>query len=283
MVISMILCGWIAGQLGKARTLGISMLLMGIGILFCAISPVYGFIFLALIIAGTGEGLIEGLATPFVQELHPKEPGRYINFTHSFWSVGVVSSVLIAGALLAWGVSWRIVVAVAGVAAILPSCILLFPDRKKRLPSSSKVNMKELWNHASYIFHIPRFWLFFAAMFFAGGGEYCLTFWVTSFIKLDYPETSMFVAGVGTVCFAAGMIVGRILPGILIKQKYLKHLIVYTGLIAALISVFFPLIHSLWGLFIMLLLVGIFTGPFWPSIQCYCIDRVEGDMTTIYI
>ncbi len=283
MVIAMIFCGWMAGKLGKARTLGVSLLFMGFGILLCAFSPAYGFIFLALIIAGSGEGMIEGLATPFVQDLHPKEPGRYINFTHSFWSVGVVSSVLLAGALLAWGVSWRIVVAIAGIIAVFPACIFLFPDRQKRLPDSPKVNVKELWDQASYIFRIPRFWLFFAAMFFAGGGEYCLTFWVTSFIKLDYPGTTMFVAGVGTACFAGGMIVGRMLPGILVKQQNLKQLIVYTGILAALVSVFFPLIHSLWGLFVMLVLIGVVTGPFWPSIQSYCIDRVEGDMTTLYV
>ena len=74
-----------------------AVVLMGVGILLCAIAPIYGVLFLALMIAGLGEGVIEGLGTPFVQALHTDEPGRYINFSHAFWSIGVLVTVLITG------------------------------------------------------------------------------------------------------------------------------------------------------------------------------------------
>ena len=59
----------------------------------------------ALMLAGCGEGVIEGLATPFVQQLHPADSGRYLNFTHGFWSLGVVMIVLTAGGMLMLGIS----------------------------------------------------------------------------------------------------------------------------------------------------------------------------------
>lgn len=115
MVVSMLLCGFVAGRWGKRRTLGISVAMMSVGVLLCALAPFYGILFLALMIAGLGEGVIEGLATPFVYGLHLEEPGRYINFSHSFWSIGVMLTVLISGGLISLGVSWRAMVASASV------------------------------------------------------------------------------------------------------------------------------------------------------------------------
>ena len=51
-----------------------------------------------------------------VQDLHPEEAGRYINFTHALWSVGVLVTVLCSGALLTLGVSWRGLLFLAGLA-----------------------------------------------------------------------------------------------------------------------------------------------------------------------
>ncbi|NLF18084.1 MAG: MFS transporter, partial [Lentisphaerae bacterium] len=126
---SMVCCGFAAGRWGKRRTMGAAVVLMGLGILLCALAPGYGVLFLALMVAGAGEGVVEGLATPFVQDLHPVEPGRYINFTHSFWSVGVTATVLATGALLATGVHWRLPVAAVGMVALLAAVLLLLPPR----------------------------------------------------------------------------------------------------------------------------------------------------------
>lgn len=130
-VFAMLACGFIAGRFGKRITMGISVLLMALGVGICAVAPGYSILFLAVMLAGVGEGIIEGLATPFVQDLHnEEEPGRYINFAHSFWSVGVLFTVLIVGFLLSAGVNWRILV--GGVAAVgfLTSLIFLLPERK---------------------------------------------------------------------------------------------------------------------------------------------------------
>lgn len=84
MVVAMLFCGFAAGRFGKLRSLGAAMLFMSIGILCAAWSPGYLPLFAAIAVAGLGEGVVEGLATPVIQDLHQDEPGRYINFTHSF-------------------------------------------------------------------------------------------------------------------------------------------------------------------------------------------------------
>lgn len=285
-VAAMLLCGFWAARWGMRRTLGLSVLLMGFGIGICAVAPLYGVVFLALVVAGIGEGVIEGLATPFVQELHPEEPGRYVNFSHAFWSIGVLVTVLAAGALLAGGVSWRLVVGGVAIGSLLPAALLLMrPSRTPPVsPGSPDGGVPDsLWEKARSILRIPRFWLFFAAMFVAGGGEFCLTFWSASFIQLNF-SASAWIGGVGTACFAAGMALGRTCGGYWVRQEQLKSFILYSAIAGVAISLFLPLVTHL-GLFLTLLfLVGIATAPFWPSIQSYGADRLpEADTTILMI
>ncbi len=283
MVATMLLCGFAAGHFGKIRSLGMAVLLMGIGILLAAWSPAYLLLFFAIAIAGLGEGVVEGLATPIVQDLHPAEPGRYINFTHSFWSIGVVGTVLAAGALLAMGVSWRWILTCCSLLCLTTAAWYLLPSRKPKPFHEEKLSVATVIAQAKAVVNMRRFWLFFAAMFLAGGGEYCLTFWVASFIQLDYAG-SAFLGGLGTAFFAGGMIVGRIAPGIFVKQHKLKTLVVACAAAATLLGLFPPMLQSIWLLLPFLFVLGIATGPFWPSIQTYCVDRMpKQDSTMIYI
>ena len=251
----------------------------------CAIAPVYGIVFLALVIAGIGEGFIEGLATPFVQDLHPQEPGRYINFTHAFWSIGVLATVLISGGLLSIGVSWRLVIGMVAMLGILAALIVLLPESKhNKYPEHPEpLHWTTVRGHALEILCQRRFWLFFAAMFVAGGGEFCLTFWCASYIQLDF-TTGAWAGGLGTAFFAAGMVLGRTGWAYFIKQHQLKNLIVFSAIAGSAITVFFPILTSLWPFFTLLFLAGIATAPFWPSVQSYCADRMpKTDTTMLFI
>jgi MFS family permease len=284
-VLAMLYCGFAAGRWGMRQTYGWSVLLMGLGMGLCAFSPNYSFLFITLTLSGIGAGIIEGLATPFVQELHPKESGRYINFSHSFWSIGVVLTVLISGALLALGVSWRIVVGGTAATALLPALIVLWPESKGReYPDHpERLHWRTVMEQAKCIVALPRFWLFFTAMFLAGGGETCLAFWSASYIQINF-QTTAWSGGVGTACFAGGMVVSRLGWGYLIKQHQLKQLLVYSGLGGLVVTIFLPSLTGLWTLFGVLFFAGIAIAPFWPSLQSYSADRLpKCDTTMLFI
>ena len=284
-VAAMLLCGFAAGRWGKRKTFGWSVVMMGIGLLLCAFAPVYGVLFLALMVAGVGEGVIEGLATPFVRDLHPEEPGRYINFTHSFWSVGVLVTVLASGALISLGISWRLMVGAVAFMSFAAAAILLMPESRERpYPEHPEpIHPSTTWSQAVTILRTPRFWLFFAAMFVAAGGEFCLTFWCASYVQLNFLD-SAWAGGVGTACFAGGMVLGRTGWGYLIKQHQLKCLIVWSAVAGVLITLFFPVLTNLWLFFALLFLAGIATAPYWPSVQSYCADRLpHTDSTMLFI
>lgn len=285
MVATLLLSGFAAGRWGKRKTMGMAVAMMGLGVMLCAAAPIYGVLFIALMVAGMGEGIIEGLATPFVQGLHRKEPGRYINFAHSFWSVGVLVTVLASGALISVGVSWRSVIMAVSILSIIAAAIFLLPETKgKEYPEHPEpIHWKTVWAYHRDILRIRRFWLFFAAMFVAGGGEFCLTFWCASFIQLNFLDAA-WAGGLGTAFFAGGMVLGRTGWGYLIKQHQLKHLIVWSAIGGTLVTVFFPLVTGLWTLFGLLFLAGIATAPFWPSVQSYAADRLpQTDTTVLFI
>jgi len=285
MVATMLLSGFLAGRWGKRKTMGWAVALMGVGMSLCAIAPFYGILFLALLVAGMGEGVIEGLSTPFIQNLHPKEPGRYINFSHAFWSIGVVVTVLASGALMSLGVSWRIMVAASACLAFISAAVLLLPESKGReYPEHPEpIHWKTVIGYARQIFSNRRFWLFFAAMFVAGGGEFCLTFWCASFVRLSFMDAA-WAGGVGTAFFAGGMVLGRTGWGYLIKQHQLRHLILWSAIGGALITLAFPMLTNLWTLFGLLFIAGVATAPFWPSVLSYSTDRLPHmDSTMMYI
>jgi len=285
MVVAMLVVGFVAGRYGTRKTLGGSVLLMSLGILFCGLSPIYGMLFLAVLLAGLGEGVIEGLGTPFVQKLHIHEPGRYINFAHAFWSVGILVTVVLSGWLLFIGVSWRTLTLGVALSGIAAGCLILWPSpRGRKYPEEdTKVDIRQVCQHARRILSSRDFWRYYAAMFMAGGGEFCLTFWSASHIRLHF-DASAWAGGLGVAIFAAAMVAGRFAAGYFVPQDQLRKLIVLSGLVGAMVTVFLPFAKELSYFYALLFLAGLATAPFWPSIQSYAAAKLpELDSTMLLI
>lgn len=283
MCASMVFAGFAANKWGNRRSLGASVFAMGLGILLCAFAPTYLMVLPMLLIAGLGEGIVEGLGTPFIQDMHDVDQGRYVNFTHGFWSLGTFGAALAAGAMLVWNVNWRIVLALVGLFAMIPVGILLLPSKTKYIEKPKAGSSGEVCKQSVEIMKSKAFWFFFAAMFFAGGGEYCLTFWSASFVRLNFNANAL-IGAVGTAAFSAGMFLGRTSFGNFVKQQHLKPLIVIVGIFGIAVSLLvtpfalhftaFPKWSVLPILFFLLFLCGIGSAPFWPSIQSLTVDRM---------
>jgi len=294
-VVLLALSGFIAGRFGKRRTIGFSILLMASGIFIASISQSYIVLLAAMLIAGLGEGPIEGMGTPFVQDLHPVDTGRYMNITHGFWSVGVFLTVICAGGAVAAGVSWRIILLTVSIIAMLPCVLMLLPEKKghEYPESKEKLDVKTVSRQTLEIMKVRRFWLFFGAIFLGGGAEYCLTFWTASFIQLSAGGSAL-TGGLATAVFAAAMAIGRVGGGIVIRQKYMYHFLLgacVLGIAAGIPVPFLPGLSSggriamLAMLFGSLFLLGLAAAPLWPTIQTYAVDRLSKklDSTMIYV
>lgn len=271
---------FIAGRWGKVRCLGTGAILIGFGMVLYAAAPGYWVVALALALVGIGGGLKEALINPLIQELHPHNSGQYLNRLNGFWSIGVLMTMLLGGDLLTRGLSWRILVGTLGVVS-LGSGVLYLLNRRDRTPHTVRGAGMVLRDKVS-ILRSGRFWLFWAMMFFGGGIEGAYTFWTASYFQLEL-GTLPRAGGIGTACFAAGMIAGRFASGYWIPQQHLFRLLLGSALLGLFASLLVPFIQSVGLLFAVLFITGLSVACFWPSIQSYSVDRLPFDPTALFI
>jgi len=276
----LLISGFLAARWGKAQSLGISAVVMGCGLFLYAFAPSYGAVLAAGGLLGAGGGVIEGLLNPLIQDLHPDDSGRYLNIQNAFWSVGVLLTVLAGGDLLTRGVSWRAVIGTVGVVAILAG--LLFLVLERRSPHRIVHSANDVLGHKKAILMTPRFWLFVPLMFIAGGVEGAYTFWSASYIQLHYGSAAR-MGGIGTACFAGGMILGRLGGGWFVGQKSLRRLILASALLGFAVSLAVPFLAHQGALFAVLFLAGLSIACFWPSLQSYSADRIAENPTSLFI
>lgn len=271
---------FLAGRWGKVRCLGFGGILIGIGLLLYALAPGYGVVALALGLAGLGGGLKEALINPLIQDLHPKDSGRYLNLLNAFWSVGVLLTMLGGGELLTQGVSWRLVIAGVGVLSLSSGGLFLWHLR--RHPESVTTGAGHLLRIKASILRDRRFWAFWAMMFLAGGIEGAYTFWSASYFQIEF-ATSPRLGGIGTSFFAAGMIIGRLASGIWVRQHQLFLLLVSSAVLGLIVGFLLPLVPTVPLLCFLMGLMGLSLACFWPTIQSYAADRLPYDTTTLFI
>ena len=293
MIISLLTCGITSAKFGNRKTLGASLLLFGSGIMCCAFTTQYWMLLPCLILAGLGEGISEGLLTPFVQDLHPDAPERYVNISHSFWSVGIALAVIIVGGLLTLGVSWRTTICIIGLLTLLTSLGFLWKENPAHPYPEKKenVSVSALWEKSLIIFREKRFWLCCAAMFFGAGAEFGITFWSAAYIELTF-KTSAFVAGLGTGAIAVGMFLGRAGFGYFAKPHRLRYILIAAGTATIPVTLLLALLEPgimpgyllFTVLFLLLFLAGIGIAPYWPTTQVYGVTNLEHcDSTLLYI
>ena len=279
-LILLVLSGFAAARWGKERTIGVSCIILGVGLFVYACAPNYSTVLLGMCLLGIGSGGIEGLVNPLVQDLHPEDSGRYLNLSNAFWSIGVLATVLIAGELLTHAVSWRVLVAAIGVFSLITG-ILFLVFREKR-SHAAIVGIADTFSHAKQILRHRTFWLFAIAMVCTGGAEGACTFWSASYIQICF-NTSPRAGGIGTACFAGGMVLGRLAWGQLIGQSGLRKLIFWSALSGMLVSLAIPFVSTVIGVCVVLVLAGVALACFWPSIQSYAADVMDVDHTMLFI
>ena len=288
MIVTLLSCGLLASRIGKRLAIGISLFFCGAGMLCCAFSGSFAMLIPGLILAGLGEGVCEGLLTPFIQDLHPASPERYVNIGHAFWSVGILCAVLGVGGLLGLGFSWRPVLAVSGLAAAAAGGLFM---QRGKAETCQNCDITTQLKQTRAILGEPRFWLFSAGMFFGAGAEFGLTFWSAAFIELTF-KTGAFVSGLGTGAIAAGMFCGRTVFGYLAKPGNLTKILLgasagtipLTLVLACLKPGVLPGAALFPLLFFLLFLCGIGIAPYWPTLQVFGAQQLKHcDSTLLYI
>ena len=291
--------GAAAVRFGKTRSLAAGALTLGVGLLAYGIAPAYGVVLAAMILVGLGGGILEALINPLVQDEHPDDSGRYLNIVNAFFSVGVLSSVLVVGDLLTRGVSWRLLVSGIGVLALVSGVLFLIwgsgtthhrgsayqrgsAHHRDTRGTQEGGRVRGPWQHAKAILREPLFWLYSVAMFCGGGAEGAFTFWSASYIQLHF-QTLARAGALGTAAFAAGMVVGRLASGRFVPQERLSTLIISSAVIGVVASLGAWATGSTAGFFAIVFVAGLSIACFWPSIQSHAAATIPLDSTMLFI
>ena len=274
--IFLVFSGFIAARFGKIRVLKIALLILALGlILFTQISS-YLVTVLIILIMGMGYAFLEALLTPLVEDLYPEDNGSKQNLLHSFWPIGVLISTLVVGELLSLGISWRWIF--AGIAVGVLVVYLFYPSENESKLSRNQVDFK----HFKNILKQPKFLIMGLALFFAGGVEGALIFWLASYIQLNMGGLPS-AGGIGTAVFALGMFIGRVGTSRLAQWFSLKQILKMAAFLGIISGSSFFYADQINMVYVSVFISGLMIAGLWPSIQTYTVRVLPLDPTFIMI
>jgi MFS transporter, FHS family, glucose/mannose:H+ symporter len=111
--------GALTEKLGRRRILGVSAVVMGVGLGAIGIVPAWAMVMLAALPAGLGGGAIDGGINGLFLDLFPDTRGRSLNGLHLFFGIGALLSPLVVGGLVNAGVAWQALIGATALVAIL--------------------------------------------------------------------------------------------------------------------------------------------------------------------
>ncbi|MFW5826531.1 MAG: MFS transporter [Alkalispirochaeta sp.] len=294
----LIASGFAAAHFGKTRSLAAGGMILAAGLFGYAVAPTYGVVLGSVVLVGLGGGILEALLNPLVQDEHPEDSGRYLNLVNAFFSVGVVTAVLIVGDLLTRGVSWRILVAGLGVVALTSGVLFVIfghaPARSGAAAGPAAANGASggvdietadipVWSHAREVVADRTFWFLAVAMFAGGGAEAAFTFWSASYVQLGFGVLARGGA-FATASFAGGMVVGRLTSGHFVRQDQLHILIIGSALFGVVSGLAAWAVTGFVAFMVAVFAAGLSIACFWPSIQSYAAAEMpDVDSTMLFI
>lgn len=277
MLLVLVLAGVCAQKWGKKRFITSGQYLLAVGLLMASFAQSYLMLILSLMITGIGGGFTEALLSPLVVDLHPNDSGKYMNITHAFYPIGVMTSALLFGELLTAGYSWRLIFRVAAIGALTVG----FFFNVSRFPPDIG-NESSPWNLMVKILVLPGFWLFAAAIFLGAGVESAFTFWSRSYVA-TYLKDVPRAGAIAVMIFAGMMAAGRFLAAKLSKTMSLKILMMCSALLGVVVSGMTPFAANLIWFYALLALAGIATACFWPTILAEAANYLKVNATILFV
>ncbi|MCP5064853.1 MAG: MFS transporter [Ignavibacteriae bacterium] len=276
-LIILLLAGFLVQLWSKKRFIAQGQFLIALGLLLVSFSQSYLMLVTSILVMGLGGGLSEAFLNPIIVDIHPQKSGKYLNLSNAFYPIGIIASAFIFGELLTMGYSWRIVFRIASAVALLVAIffnVLHFPTSKKNDISS--------WHTYKLILKMRGFWLFAVAIFLGGGIESALTFWGRSYVQ-EYLSDIPRAGAIAIMLFAMSMAVGRLLTAYISVRITLKNILLGSTLLGIGIGFLLPLTTTLLEFYSLIMLAGLATACFWPTILAEANSSLKVNTTILFI
>ncbi len=276
-LVMLLLAGILAQRWGKKRFLALGQYLFAVGLLLASFSQSYITLVLALMLLGVGAGFSEALLNPLIVDIHHETSGRFLNISHAFYPIGIVSGALFFGELLTLGLSWRALFQIAAVGALgvaILLTVLRYPPSEKDDSSYPRLFVS--------ILSRAGFWLFAIAILLGASIEAALTFWSRTYVE-TYLSGLPRAGAIAVVVFAGAMAIGRLLAGYLANKTSLNNIMISSAILGIVVSFFIPMATTLPSFYALLAFAGLATASFWPTILAEADAYLPVNTTILFI
>jgi len=176
-VAGILVSGPLADRLGARPFALLGLLFSAGGLLLASVAPNFEVLLAAAGILGLGGGILDMLMSPIVSAVSGGRRASALNMLHAFYSIGVVSTVLIGVGGIALGLPWRGVL--AGIALLPLICFIGFAIE----PLPPLVHPDEQRHRMRHILQLPRFYAAMLLIFLIGCAEEGMSQWLPAYTE----------------------------------------------------------------------------------------------------
>ena len=257
------LAGELSDRVGKKKVLMVSCVVFIVGIAIVSQSGSIITCCIGIFLIGSGSCTIEGIFSAKITDENPQSSEKLMNFSQLFFCVGAVAGPMLALFMKSLGADWQTIMLI--VAAIfMPASISLFwiPGDKKASSEPSTQNKA----YSLILIKNAKFLLFFFSMLFYIGAEVSVAFSITGYFSEG--GQTVISGEIVLSLFWAGMIIGRLIAGILHKLSDKVMIIcLITGVVfSSLLQFKFQTVISM----VLFFLLGLSFSAVWPLLMAFC-------------
>ncbi|HEY3377264.1 MAG TPA: MFS transporter [Armatimonadota bacterium] len=266
LVSGILITGPLADRFGPKAFAVLGNLLVAAGLAVLGVAYTYNAVLMAVALMGFGAGVLDMVLSPIVCAFQPEQRTTAMNWLHSFYCVGAVTTVLVGAVALRVGIGWRTI----SLWLILLPVIVAVGFLNLRIPPLIKAGQQR---HAlRQLCRRPYFLVALAAIFLAGSTELGMAQWLPAYAEKSL-HYSKWTGGMALLAFSVAMALGRMIVGMLgtrLRPLPLMAACCWASVLLFLLACFAPLP---WVALLASVCVG-FTGScLWPSTLGVTADR----------
>ncbi len=273
-VTGLLLAGPLADHWGLRPFMVLGEALEVAGLAAVSVAPTIPALWAAIGLVGVGAGLVDGLASPLVAQLQPRQRTRALNWLHACYPLGFLLMGAAAAMLLRSLGSWRAVFPVVSLPA-LAALVLFLTTRFPRSPVEG-----EGWAALRAVLPGPFLWMGLAAIALAGATELGLSHWTPTYVERALGRSREVGAAV-VLGMAAGMLIGRLSVGALAHRVRPIRLLLGAA-VACVAAILTAGLVPAGPAMAAVPLLGLAVACLWPTVMALTADSLPKAGATVY-
>jgi len=263
--LAMVLGGPLVDYIGMKKGMWIAFILHALGIVLTLMAFDFSSLFVATVVMGLGNGMVEAVCNPLVASMYPQEKTKMLNRFHLWWPAGIVLGSFVGLILMDFnGLNWQFMVASLFIPLLLYG--YLFYGQTFPQTEISKLGINQTESTKSLIKPLYIFIAF--CMLLSATTELGTTQRIESLLKNTGVNALLVLAFINGV-----MIFGRAMAGPISKKIKTTGMLLFSSLFA---FIGLQLLSYASGLFVFVA-AGIFAIGitfFWPTTLAFISENI---------